>query len=221
MIQYADDLIYASRHMEEGGSTWDMIYGFGKSAVTWQMSMKSLSMLERGAKYGFAVPYTSVGRQYKAASKGMSLAKFGLKHGWWTQRGMTFAGPANPVARKMYEKAGLFGLGAAQTRAAGIVGGRVAGSSAAKYLVGRVAGIAMGAANILMWAPFLVEGTVGAYRAVSNQVTKYRGLELGGYFPETQGSYTSRQRMVQAITSSHLQARSAIGNEAMLFHRGS
>jgi len=46
-----------------------------------------------------------------------------------------------------------------------------------------------------------------------------RYVDMGAAFPETQQSLTSRQRAVRAISESHLQARSAIGNEAQLFHR--
>jgi len=52
-----------------------------------------------------------------------------------------------------------------------------------------------------------------------------RGIEKNQYirmnipFEDTEQSYTSRQRAVRAIAESHLQARSAIGNEAQLFHR--
>lgn len=52
-----------------------------------------------------------------------------------------------------------------------------------------------------------------------------RNLESSHYlrmnvpFADSMGAVTSRQRAVRAISESHLQARSAIGNEAMLFHR--
>lgn len=38
-------------------------------------------------------------------------------------------------------------------------------------------------------------------------------------YSDSQSAVTSRQRAVRAISESHLQARSAIGNEAMLMHR--
>jgi hypothetical protein len=70
----------------------------------------------------------------------------------------------------------------------------------------------------IQFAIFGAQLAVAGYKAISRQVSKYSGLELGGYFPETQGSYTSRQRALQAITASNLQAKSAIGNEAYLMH---
>jgi hypothetical protein len=46
-----------------------------------------------------------------------------------------------------------------------------------------------------------------------------RYVDMNQVFPETQASFTSRQRAVRAIAESHLQARAAVGNEAMLYHR--
>ena len=43
--------------------------------------------------------------------------------------------------------------------------------------------------------------------------------DFGNSFVDSGQTYTSRQRAVRAIAESHLQARSAIGNEAMLMHR--
>jgi hypothetical protein len=53
----------------------------------------------------------------------------------------------------------------------------------------------------------------------AKQAERNRYVNMGGYFPETQASFTSRQRSVRAISESNLQARSAIGQEAQLFHR--
>ena len=60
---------------------------------------------------------------------------------------------------------------------------------------------------------YLVKGLARAARS-----DRYVRMSRG--FADTQGSFTSRQRAVRAISESHLQARSAIGNEAMLMHRG-
>ena len=43
-------------------------------------------------------------------------------------------------------------------------------------------------------------------------------IDMGTTFRDNGATYTSRQRAVRAIAESHLQARSAIGNEAQLFH---
>jgi len=89
----------------------------------------------------------------------------------------------------------------------------------ARFLVGKLGGYGIAA---VLTADALALGwmaTGGLYGGISKAVSKYKGLEMGGYFPDTQTAMTSRQRAVQAITTSQLQARSAIGNEAMLFHR--
>ena len=42
---------------------------------------------------------------------------------------------------------------------------------------------------------------------------------VGGNYIDTQQAYTMRQRAVQAIQSSHMNARSALGNTARMMHR--
>ena len=69
----------------------------------------------------------------------------------------------------------------------------------------------------LMW-PLGYAWFRGQKLARSLEAHKY--VSLGsGYFPETKETFTSRQRAVRAIAESQLQARAAIGSEAMLFHR--
>ena len=62
-------------------------------------------------------------------------------------------------------------------------------------------------------------GGAAAIQSTARALKRGQGVELGGYFPDSQSAFTSRQRAVRAISESNLQARSAIGNEAMLFHR--
>jgi hypothetical protein len=61
--------------------------------------------------------------------------------------------------------------------------------------------------------------TLGAWRGASQAMERHMYTDMSVGFPETPASYTSRQRAVRAISESQLQARSAIGNEAQLFHR--
>ena len=86
-------------------------------------------------------------------------------------------------------------------------------------MLGKAAGIALKGANFVMGATLAYDLTVGGYGMASAIESKYRGLELGGDYQDSMGAATSRQRALQAITASSLQARSAIGNEAMLMHR--
>jgi len=62
-------------------------------------------------------------------------------------------------------------------------------------------------------------GTLGLVHNTARAMERTRYTDMSRAFPETQASFTSRQRAVRAISESHLQARSAIGNEAQLFHR--
>ena len=59
----------------------------------------------------------------------------------------------------------------------------------------------------------------GLLREAARQSEANRYVEMGGNFMDSQTAVTSRQRAVRAISESHLQARSAIGNEAMHMHR--
>lgn len=45
------------------------------------------------------------------------------------------------------------------------------------------------------------------------------GPNVGGGYQDTQQAYTMRQRAVQAIQQSRMNARSVLGNEASLLHR--
>jgi hypothetical protein len=67
-------------------------------------------------------------------------------------------------------------------------------------------GILAGQVGWAMWDNY-------ASQAVQNR------RAFSGRFMESREGYTSRQRTLRAITSSRLQARSAVGNEAYLLHR--
>jgi hypothetical protein len=62
-------------------------------------------------------------------------------------------------------------------------------------------------------------GGWGYLKGAARALQEKRYIRMGQGFPETQGSFTSRQRTARAIAESHLQARSAIGGEAQLYHR--
>lgn len=93
--------------------------------------------------------------------------------------------------------------------------GRAAGAG---ILIGRAAGIGFTAFNIL-FAADIIKGGFQLYGGIANAARRATRMDLGGSFFDTKEAYTSRQRAVQAINASHLQARSAIGNEAQLMHR--
>jgi hypothetical protein len=190
-----------------------------KSLIEFQSSLWALEMASKGYKGGFHVPLTKsgfrkVGGVYKSKS---SFSRWGRRRGLWGKSGLQFARPLQPGMSKIYEEGGLLGFRGARKAAAVAFGERAAASGGAKYLISRAAGAYVGFMGI-QFAIFGAQLAVAGYKAISRQVSKYSGLELGGYFPETQGSYTSRQRALQAITASNLQAKSAIGNEAYLMH---
>lgn len=225
MIQYVDDLAYLSQHMDEqetpgmGGMIKNILW----QGLKYQGGMDTLSMLKSGYRTGFYVPWT---RNFKKNTflesfdpifgKG-NLAKRATQT--FGKRGWQFSSPIQRAVSRDFERAGMFRIRGATANAAAKYGSSVAERAASKFIISRIAGFALGVVNPIMWGSVIASVGTETYNIVSSQVNKYKGLELGGYFPESQGAYTSRQRMVQAITASHLQARSAIGNEAQLFHR--
>jgi hypothetical protein len=74
--------------------------------------------------------------------------------------------------------------------------------------------------NPAMWGVGVAYfGGAALWQNTARAMERTRYVDMNVMFPETQASFTSRQRAVRAIAESHLQARSAIGNEAQLFHR--
>jgi len=62
-------------------------------------------------------------------------------------------------------------------------------------------------------------GGMALWKNTARAMERTRYIDMNQVFPDTQAAFTSRQRAVRAIAESHMQARSAIGNEAQLFHR--
>lgn len=211
MIQYADDVAYMAQKQDDDyqfGVMKDFLWPLTKFSY----SFAALKMLKKSPVTGFYVPWTR--------GKG-NVAKFGRKMGVWGSSGWASgtASTAERSALRIFRSSGVFGFNAARRKVAAAMGEQVATKVGSRFIIGRAAGLAIPALNVALWAPLVVGTVVGTYKWAAALTSKYRGLELGGYFPETQGAYTSRQRSLQAITASRLQARSAIGNEAMLFHR--
>jgi hypothetical protein len=76
------------------------------------------------------------------------------------------------------------------------------------------------AANPMMWpVGILYYGGMNTWGNAARAMERTRYVDMSQPFVDTQASFTSRQRAVRAISESQLQARSAIGNEAQLFHR--
>ena len=180
--------------------------------LLWQaFNWSTLHMLSQSARKGFGVPW---------------FGKYGLS-GWGAiekgVRPLTQSSHNAFEALKMYERTGAIGYIFKHKQVVGGVakkfGQDVASNVGARYILGRAAGITLGFTNVALTAMLPFELGVGAYSIAAEKTRQYKGLEFGGYFMDSQGSYTSRQRAVRAITTSQLQARSAIGNEAQLMHR--
>jgi hypothetical protein len=62
-------------------------------------------------------------------------------------------------------------------------------------------------------------GTGASIQNSSRALERNQYMKMSVPFNDSERSYTSRQRAVRAIAESHLQARSAIGGEAQLYHR--
>jgi len=195
----------------------------GVNLFKFSYSWSALEMMRDAPTKGYYIPWTRI-----KAKDESRIAKFGMKMKWWGEGGLGNM-QVNPEAVSLYRSRALGGLRnkSAQKYVINQLAPKL-GMSVAKYaaigaaasvLTGNVAGAALSVGAFMLSVGLGVDISSGLYGAVSNQVSKYRGLELGGYFPETQAGYTSRQRNLHAITASQLQARSAIGNEAMLFHR--
>jgi hypothetical protein len=74
--------------------------------------------------------------------------------------------------------------------------------------------------NFAMWPVGVAYfGGAALWKNAARAMERTRYVDMSQVFPETQASFTSRQRAVRAISESQLQARSAIGMEAQLFHR--
>lgn len=171
-----------------------------KGVYGWQ----TLEMLSRGASQGYYVP--GLGGVGNAAT--------------WAGRKFGFQGTVNTMwkggkvkrwrVRKMGIRTALSKIGKARSPFVKLAIGR--------QLTSKVMGLAI--KGIWLQLGLMVAGAAWkSWDAYATRLQSEGGLELGGYFPETTGSATSRQRTLSAITSSRLQARSAIGNEAMLMHR--
>ena len=201
MATYTDNQV----EQQGGGGLFEM----AKLLYSWE----ALRMVAKAPTAGYYLPGTA-----SLPSKIQGLAKTTGFRGFQAQAAglrstLVFGAPVSTQAAKL----GIVGAARATFGKAGT--SAVARGMAGKVLLGRVAGLGLKALSIYYTALIPLELAWGGYSAIAEKVRSARGLEMGGYFPETRRSLTSRQRTVRAITDSRLQARSAIGNEAMLFHR--
>lgn len=180
---------------------------------------RALNMGKHSARRGFGVPLLP--NKFLGLKTGGYAAMGGNlpKGQGWQILPKKLADRNRLRALGIFEKAGLTGVREAEKTAAFRFGTKTASSVGKRFLIGRAAGIGLAAFNLSWQIPLIVGGVALAYGGLKNVSEKNTYADMGGYFPETQGSYTARQRTINAITSSRLQARSAVGNEAMLMHR--
>jgi len=125
-----------------------------------------------------------------------------------TRRVMTSAGrerAAGYFSKKMWDLAGAKG--------------RTLRPALVRAGIGRVGSVASKVLRAGWGATLLYEVAESSVKMLRQGARKASALEWGKGFEITQGLYTERQRAVQAITSSRMSSRSAIGGEAALMHR--
>lgn len=190
------------RYTESGGGVGNML-----GTLYSYETLRALSAIPRA---GFEVPFS--GLVGTAGNVGARAAGFDMAFN--TRLNIGYGFRTDKPGGRALSRMGAFRSGKRMLRTKNpVLFGQLS-----KNLIGRSAGMALKGLHLYFGAELLGMGWQG-YSAIAQRVRKEKGLELGGYFPETQGSYTSRQRTVRAISDSRLQARSAIGNEAFLFHR--
>jgi hypothetical protein len=92
-------------------------------------------------------------------------------------------------------------------------------NAAIKMQVGRIAAGAFTLMNVAFFAPLVYSGLKHMTKAANSFIQNTYEPNFGGNYLDTAAASTERQRAIQAIQKSHLNARAAIGNEAQLMHR--
>lgn len=191
--------------------------------------------------YGVSLYTGGIGGLYDAAVLDVANMYNVQKFGYQEAMRYTPSGSTKVFAAKK----GLTGAGV--RTAGGFVGGMIGqgiGSATGIPMMGTIgafAGSAIGAAPIRAMAsnPLGLAGTVATTLAVGGAYTAMKGgamvikssvkhaqaqrrMDTAGSLAtfSTQGAYTMRQRAVQAMQKSHMNARSAMGREANLMHQG-
>lgn len=217
---FIDDAAYIMNQKSKGEKAPSLL-GMAGGMFTWDFAVHFFTMMGRAPKTGYYIPWTRA--EGIGAGKGGTISNLGKKFGLWNEEGFIFRKAPNQAAIKMFEESGLFGYKNAMKRAAAAVGETTASKAGASFLLGRAAGFLGPIAQAYFWGitlgPLTVMAGKGIHSNFKDVAWKQSYASMSSYFPETERAYTSRQRAVQAITTSQLQARSALGQEAMLFHR--
>jgi hypothetical protein len=92
-----------------------------------------------------------------------------------------------------------------------------AGSGMTKALFG-IPGMIAGTAAAWAVDEFVTPRVAAAHKAVLRESRLLRHFNAGGDYEDTQVAYTMRQRAVQEMGQSLLNARQYLGKEALMFH---
>jgi hypothetical protein len=206
-----------------------------------QMGTSLLGAGFSAASYGASLYTGGIGGLYDAVVVDVASMYQAQKFGYQESIRYTGAGTTKVFAAKTGFGGKNFRLGGAYI--GGIVGQSVGSATGVPMMgtIGAVAGSAIGAAPIraLTANPLMLAGTVATTLAVGGAYTAMKGgamvikstvkhaqaqrrIDTAGSLAtfSTQGAYTMRQRAVQAMQKSHMNARSAMGREANLMHQG-
>lgn len=144
-----------------------------------------------------------------ALSGAMAPSKQMLGHMFGAGAGFTASTLAWHVSSKAVGRAVSFGAKRA------LVG--AVGKTAARGLLGGAGGI-VGLAAAYAVDRVVREPLTKAYAAVTREARLTRHFNAGGDYEDTQVAYTQRQRAVQELSQSLLNARMYLGKESVLMH---
>jgi hypothetical protein len=193
-----------------GWSTLDMlsqIQTSGRAFIPW-------SRFVGGGRAGLGVDLSGNILQTRKQFLSSPQFKSGSKARQLIERGFTRTAWGSKFAPNFLSKAASIGESAlAASRLSSVGNAYLMATNPIMF----AAGMASNPLALAAGAAWFIGGS--AIVSAGKAVERKHYVTLAAPFEDTERSYTSRQRAVRAISESHLQARSAIGNEAQLFHR--
>jgi len=182
--------------------------------------------LEWGAtSVGFSAAFSGVGRTFKGSGAG-TMMKLGHTRGMTKAKASWAKGSASAGARARHIPGGAASAKAGWATKAGSAALGYTAGSAGPLTRAALLGSRAFAMQTLAMLP--VMAGIGHVTAATGRASRdidagHRSLGINTSSSlaafSTKGAFTSRQMSVQAIQRSHLNARSALGNEAQYMHR--
>jgi hypothetical protein len=215
----SDYLESVEQGADEGGAM-----GIAKSIYGWSTLEMFSKISETGRVY---VPWASKWLQFSLRGRGIKAQRHGVIDPWGDfVYGEKFRGASPRVKVPTMSAEGVIGSTYKRVGGRGFGNAVLAGSRMSKMFLQGLewtdplfAVVGNIASPWRIPSRLAVAASIGIWNNASGAMERARYVDVSNKFTETQGSYTSRQRSVRAISESHLQARSAIGNEAQMFHR--